>query len=105
MKERSKIKVPGQMMFPIQINIHNLAMSPDDLPDDNEYVFNEKGEMVYHSAGEWYIVSDYYEEEQCLYSTPKLWYDIPQFDTDTTELEKLSKEELIKLIIKERGKK
>jgi hypothetical protein len=34
-----------------------------------------------------------------------LWYDIPQFDIDRVELEKLSKEELIELIIKERGKK
>lgn len=98
------MKILEHPVFQILIVVHNLMVNPNDIPKDNEYVFNEKGEKVYHSAGEWYIYSDYYEECECLHSTPKLWYNIPQFDIDKNELEKLSKEELIELILKERGK-
>lgn len=106
LKKPSKIKVPEHPIFPIQINVHNLMINPGDVPNDYEVVLNENGNMVYSVNGEWYIESDYYEDERdCLTSTPKLWYDIPQFDTDKTELEKLSKEELIELILKERGEK
>ena len=101
----SKIKVSEHPIFPIQINVHNLMMVPEDVPSDSRLVFNEKGEKVQHRDGEWYIYSDYYEDEDCLYETPKLWYDIPEFDVDRTELENLSKEELIELILKERGNK
>ena len=97
--------IPNSPCFQIAVNVHNLMINPDDVPGDNKYVLNEKGDKVYYSSGEWYIYSDYYDAEQCVYSTPKLWYDIPQFDTDRIELEKLSKEELIELIIKERGEK
>ncbi len=102
LKEPNKIKVPEQIIFPITINVHNLAMSPDDLPEEYKHVMNEKGEIVWHRDGEWYIVSDYYEEEECLYSTPKLWYEVPEFDLKPTkeDLEKMSKEELIKMILK-----
>ena len=96
------MKIPEQSVFQIQLIVHNLMVNPNDVPNDNEYVFNEKGERVYRSNGEWYIYSDYYDECECLYATPKLWYNIPQFDTDRIELEKLSKEELIELILKER---
>lgn len=105
LKKPSMIKVSEHPIFPIQINVHNLMMIPEDVPSDSRWVFNEKGAKVQYRNGEWYIFSDYYEEEQCLWPTPKLWYDIPQFDTDKTELEKLSKEELIEIIIKERGEK
>lgn len=103
LKKPGKIKVPEEIVFPIIINVHNLAMSPDDLPEEYEHVFNEKGEIVWHRDGEWYIVSDYYEEKQCLYSTPKLWYEIPEFDLKPTkeELEAMSKEQLIEMILKE----
>ena len=105
LKKPGMIKVSEHPIFPIQINVHNLMMVPEDVPNDDRWVLNEKGEKVQYHSGEWYIVSDYYEEAQCVYSTPKLWYDIPQFDTSRTELEKLSKEELIELVIKERGNK
>ena len=99
------MKIPNQALFEIAVAVHNLMANPGDVPNDYEWVLNEKGERVYHRDGEWYIYSDYYEEEQCLCSTPKLWYDIPQFDIDRIELEKLSKKELIALILKERGEK
>lgn len=105
LKKPDMIKVSEHPIFPIQINIHNLMINPNDVPDSSRWVLNEKGEKVQHRDGEWYIYSDYYEDEDCLYETPKLWYDIPQFDTSRTELEKLSKEELIELVIKERGNK
>ena len=99
------MKVPNQALFEISVVVHNLTVNPDDLPNDYEWVLNEKGEKVCHHNGEWYIYSDYYEEEQCLCSAPKLWYDIPKFDIDRQELENMTKEELIELILKERGKK
>lgn len=99
------MKVPKSSRFEISIIVHNLMINPNDLPNQNENVLNEKGEEVYHCGNEWYICSDYYEDEQCRCTTPLLWYNIPQFDTNRTELEKLSKEELIELILKERGNK
>ena len=105
LKKPTKIKVSEHPIFPIQINVHNLMMVPEDVPDSSRWVLNEKGEKVQYHSGGWYIFSDYYEEEQCLCEPPKLWYDIPEFDTDRTELEKLFKEELIEIIIKERGEK
>lgn len=97
--------IPNSPCFQISVNVHNLMINPDDVPNDNEWVLNEKGERVRYFCGEWFIFSDYYDDEECVYTTPLLWYDIPKFDTDRTELEKLSKEELIELIIKERGNK
>ena len=97
------MKVPNSSLFTAEINVHNLMINPDDVPSDSRWVLNENGEKVYYGGSEWHIFSDYYDDEECVYATPLLWYDIPQFDTDTTELEKLSKEELIELIIKERG--
>ena len=105
LKEKGYDSKSEHPIFPIQINVHNLMMVPEDVPNDDRWVLNEKGEKVQYYSGEWYIFSDYYEEAQRVYSTPKLWYDIPQFDTSRTELDKLSKEELIKLILKERGNK
>ncbi len=97
--------IPNSPCFQISVNVHNLMINPDDLPSNSRWVLNEKGDAVQYHNGRWCLFSDYYDEEQCVCSTPKLWYDIPQFDTDRTELEKLSKEELIELIIKERGEK
>ncbi len=100
------MKIPNSPIFTAEIYVHNLMVNPDDIPSDSRWVLNEVAERVYYGGdGEWHIFSDYYDDEDCIYATPKLWYDIPQFDTDTTELEKLSKEELIELIIKERGNK
>ena len=98
--------IQNKPMFQMIINVHNLMSNPDDVPDDNEWVLNEKGTKVYRSRDKWYSYSDYYIDDDihpC--EPPKLWYAIPQFDTDKLELEKLSKEELIELIIKERGEK
>ncbi len=107
LKKPSKIKVPEQIIFPISINVHNLSMSPDDVPKDYKIVLNDKGERVFRYDGDWYIYYDEFDTGNNMkcYETPKLWYDIPQFDIDRTELEKLSKEELIELIVKERGEK
>lgn len=95
------MKIPNNPCFQIMILVHNLMINPDDTPNDEEWVLNEKGEKVYYKNGRW----SYNSYSDCECATPKLWYDIPQFDTDRIELEKLSKEELIKLIIKERGNK
>jgi len=102
------MKIPNNSIFQITINVHNLMINPDEVPNDEEWVLNEKGVKVYRSGGRWYCYSDYYLDADCsLCDAPKLWYDIPKFDIDTDklELEKLSKEELIKLILKERGEK
>ena len=100
------MKIPEQPLFEISVVVHNLMVNPGDVPNDYERVLNENGNTVYPVDGEWYVDSDYYEDERdCLTSTPKLWYGIPQFDVDRQELEKLSKEELIALISKERGEK
>lgn len=97
--------IQNKPIFQIIINVHNLMINPDDVPNNDKWVLNEKGKMVYCRNGKWYGYSDYYDINDNVCATPKLWYDIPKFDTDRTELEKLSKEELIELIIKERGKK
>ena len=102
------MKIPNNPIFQIIINVHNLMINPNHIPNNGEWVLNEKGEKVYCWEGKWYSYGDYhYEGDCCECDTPKLWYDIPQFDfdADRTELEKLSKEELIELIIKERGNK
>lgn len=100
------MKVPNSPCFQISVNVHNLMINPDDLPNDYEVVLNDKGERVFRYDGDWYPYYDEFDTGNNMkYKTPKLWYDIPQFDTDTIELEKLSKEELIELIIKERGNK
>ena len=95
------MKIPNSPCFEISIIVHNLMINPNDLPTKLNTVFNEKGEKVYLSMDSWYY------EDGCdkLEEPPKLWYDIPQFDVERIELEKLSKEELIELIIKERGEK
>ena len=97
--------IQNKPTFQMIINVHNLMINPDDVPIDRIWVLNENGEKVYFCNGRWYTDSDYDDADYCLCATPKLWYEIPQFDTDKIELEKLSKEELIKLILKERGKK
>lgn len=101
-KKPSKVKVSEHPIFPIQINVHNLMMVPEDVPEENHFVFNEKGEKVYYSSGEWYCHSDYYDEQECLCSTPRLWYEIPEFDLKLTreDLIIMSKEDLIKMILK-----
>lgn len=106
LKKPGKIKVPEQAVFPIQINVHNLMINPGDVPNDYEVVSNDKGERVFRYDGDWYIYYDEFDTGGNMkYEPPKLWYDIPEFDVDKTELEKLSKEELIELILKERGEK
>ena len=95
-----------QPIFPIQINVHNLMINPNDVPKDYEVVLNDKGERVFRYDGDWYIYYDEFDTGNNMrYEAPKLWYYIPQFDTDRVELEKLSKKELIELVIKERGNK
>lgn len=95
------MEIPKHPIFPIQINVHNLMMVPEDVPPRLVTVFNENGERVYLGSDSWYCESSY----EKLKEPPKLWYDIPKFDVDRIELEKLSKEELIDLIIKERRDK
>ena len=100
------MKIPNKPNFLISIVVHNLMANPNDVPHEGEWVLNEKGNRVYLCNGRWYTYSDYHDDcDYCLCATPKLWYDVPKFDTDKIELEKLSKEELIELIIKERGEK
>ena len=99
------MKIPNGSMFRAEIYVHNLMINPDDVPNDGHRVFNESGYRVYLICGEWYIESDYFDESECVTSTPKLWYDIPEFDVDRTELENMTKEELIELILEQRGEK
>ena len=99
------MKILNRPIFQIIINVHNLMINPDDVPTDRRWVFNENGEKVYCCKGIWYAYNDSEKADYCSCDAPKLWYDAPQFDTDELELEKLSKEELIELILKERGKK
>ena len=44
LEKPSKIKISEHPIFPIQINVHNLMMVPEDVPSDSRWVFNEKGE-------------------------------------------------------------
>ena len=96
------MKIPNNAIFEISIIVHNLMINPNGVPNYNETVFNEYGGQVTYTSEGWQYENDYgvYDAEP-----PKLWYYIPQFDVDRLELEKLSKEELIELLIKERGKK
>lgn len=98
------MKVLNQALFEISVVVHNLMVNPGDVPNDYQWVLNEDGTKVSYHNGEWYIYSDYYDEEECVCSTPKLWYGIPKFDIEISELEKLSKEELIQIILKKEAR-
>ena len=100
------MKIPNQSIFEISVVVHNLSacnIVPNTYPEVGEEVFNEKGNKItYRGDGHWSEYCDYYEE-YVEANPPKLWYEIPKFDIERTELEKLSKEELIDLILKERN--
>lgn len=97
------MKVPKQQCFEFIMKAHNLDYNPGDVPELNKTVLDEDGDKVWYSGEGWYHYSEYYEGNRPVIR-PRIWYEIPQFDLGK-ELEKLSKEELIELIIKERGEK
>ena len=100
------MKIPNQAIFKISVVVHNLSVCdiiPNNYPEVGEQVFNENGDKVtYRGDGHWIQYSEYYEE-YVEAEPPKLWYDIPKFDIERTELEKLSKEELINMILNKPG--
>ena len=96
------MKVPEQQCFEFIIMAHNLDYNPGDVPQVNETVFNEDGDKVWFNGEGWYHYSEYYEGDRPVVR-PRIWYEIPKFDN--LDLESLSKEELIALILKERGEK
>ena len=96
------MRVPNQNVFEIAVIVHNLMINPNDVPNYNETVFNEYGNQLTYTSEGWQYENDYgvYDAEP-----PRLWYDIPNFDMDTADLESKTREELIQIILKERGEK
>ena len=95
------MKIPNnQESFDFVVRAHNLMVNPNDTPEEGNVVLNENGERVFFNGDGWYTGSDYYETDVKV-DTPKIWYEIPVFDN--LGLESLSKEELIQIILKERG--
>ena len=92
------MKIPDSVVFEISVMVHNLKINPNEVPDNTDIVLNENGDKVRFYNGHWFEYSDYYESDVEA-ELPKLWYDIPEFDIERTELEKLSKEELIDMIL------
>ena len=92
--------VPNEAIFEFTTLVHNLMINSKDVPNKNKIVFNEHAEKVMIGSNDkWFIWSDYYETwDEC--DTPKLWYEIPMFDVERCKLEKMSKEELIEMILK-----
>lgn len=92
------MKVPQRAVFEISLMVHQRK---GDLPNIGKQVLNEDGDkIIYRGDSHWTQYSDYYEEEVEV-KPPRLWYDIPNFDFEVAkeDLEEMSKEELIKLIL------
>jgi len=81
------------------ITIHDLMKNPKDVPPDSHWVLNENALQTYYEDGKWY---DWSDDECYECPPPKLWYSVPEFNIERRKLEKMSKEELIDLILKER---
>ncbi|MBR6401819.1 MAG: hypothetical protein IKS48_00380 [Eubacterium sp.] len=91
------MRIPDAPLFEISLTIHQ---GKDDFPTLGEEVFNENGDKVtYRGNNNWTKYSSFYEKDVEA-QPPKLWYEIPKFDIERCELEKMSKEELIEMILK-----
>ena len=83
------------------IEIHYLTENSTDLPQPGETVLDEAGSTLLYDDYKWQYVSSDGELFDCK-KAPNLWYYPPKFDTETIKrkkLEKLSKEELIEMIL------
>ena len=83
------------------IEIHYLTENSTDLPQPGEIVLDEAGSTLLYDDYKWQFVSSDGELFNCK-KAPNLWYYPPKFDTETIKrkkLEKLSKEELIEMIL------
>ena len=95
------MKIPEKPIFEIAITVHNLELNPGDAPVINEPVLNEYGIVCrYLGDNKWVCENGEYDEE---IAPPVLWYNLPNFEITRTKLEKLSKEELIDMILKQKG--
>jgi hypothetical protein len=95
------MKIPEKPIFEITITVHNLEFNHGDAPVINEPVLNEYGIVCrYLGDNKWVCENGEYDEE---IAPPALWYSLPNFEITRTKLEKLSKEELIDMILKQKG--